>query len=346
MKKLMVCFLALGLCLGMVHVARGGQTLIGAGATFPYPLYDKWFSIYHHQTGIKVNYQAIGSGGGIRQLLNQIVDFGGTDAYMSDAEMAKAPGEILHIPTCIGAIVVTYNLPSNPVLRFSPDVLADIFMGKIKRWNNPRIVKLNPKVSLPNLPIVVVHRSEGSGTNFNFTNYLSKVSPEWRKQIGYGKVVNWPTGLGAKGNPGVAGLIRQIPGSIGYVELIYAEENKMPVALIQNKSGNFIKPSLKSVSAAANVKLPDDTRIIITNTDAPDGYPISSFTWIIFYKEQHYNGRSYTRAKTLAKLLWWMIHQGQKYNAELLYAPLPKSAVRKAEAIIKSITYDGKRIIP
>ncbi len=345
MRRLVRMCLLLGLVLGMFSICHAGQTLIGAGATFPYPLYDKWFSVYYKLTGVKVNYQAIGSGGGIRQLLSRIVDFGGTDAFMSDAELRKAPAKILHIPTCLGAVVITYNLPGNPTLRLTPDVIADIFLGKIKKWNDKRIVRLNPEVVLPSMNIVVVHRSEGSGTTFIFSDYLSKVSKEWAKKVGRGKVLNWPTGLGAKGNPGVAGLIRQIPGSIGYVELIYAQKNGMPFALIQNKAGNFIKPTLKSVSAAANIKLPADTRVSITNTDAPDGYPISSFTWIIFYKEQHYQGRSKKRALTLAKLLWWMIHEGQKYNEGLLYARLPKSAVKKAEAIIRSMTYDGKRLV-
>ena len=349
-KGLSVSFLAFVLLFSVMGTgkkveAKGVKTLLGAGATFPYPLYSKWFDVYHKKTGIKVNYQAIGSGGGIRQLLNRTVDFGGTDAFMSDEEMAKAPGKIVHIPTTLGAVVVAYNLPGKPALRLSPDVLAGIFLGKITKWNDPSICKLNPDVNLPSMKIIVVHRSDGSGTTNIFTDYLSKVSPEWRQKVGKGKSVNWPVGLGGKGNPGVAGLITQIPGSVGYVELAYAKENHLPVATLQNKSGRFIKPSLASVSAAANVPLPPDTRVSITNTDAPDGYPISGFTWIILYKEQHYSGRSKARAKALVDLLWWCVHDAQKYNEALLYGKLPRAAVKQDEKILKSVTYDGKPIL-
>ncbi len=344
MKRVMGLFLILVL-LGMGSVVYGEKVLIGAGATFPYPLYDMWFNVYHKITGVKVNYQPIGSGGGIRQLLNRVVDFGGTDAFMKERELAKAPGRILHIPTCLGAVVITYNLPNNPVLRLTPKVVVDIFLGKIKKWNDRRITELNPNVSLPSIDIVVVHRSDGSGTTFIFSDYLSKVSKKWSKKVGKGKVINWPIGLGAKGNPGVAGLIKQIPGSIGYVELIYAEKNNMPFALIQNKSGRFIKPSLKSISAAGNVNLPDDTRASITDTDAKFGYPISSFTWIIFYQEQCYLSRTKQKALILSRLLWWMIHGAQKYNTQLLYAPLPESAVKKAEHILRTVTYKGNPLI-
>ncbi len=345
MRKLWLFLLIALTAFSMCGVGQAAQRLIGAGATFPYPLYDKWFSIYHRETGVEINYQAIGSGGGIRQLLNRIVDFGGTDAFMSNEELKKAPAKILHIPTCLGAVVITYNLPGNPTLKLTPKVIADIFLGKIKKWNDKRIKRLNPTVALPAINIVVVHRSEGSGTTFIFSDFLTKVSKQWAKRVGRGKVLNWPTGLGAKGNPGVAGLIRQIPGSIGYVELIYAKKNGMPVALIRNKAGHFIAPSLKSVSAAANVHLPADTRVSITNTSAPNGYPISSFTWIIFYQEQHYQGRSKARAIALAKLLWWMIHNGQKYNESLLYGRLPHNAVKCAERIIRSMTYDGQKLV-
>ena len=345
MRRLWTICLTMMLALAMAGPGMAAQRLIGAGATFPYPLYDKWFNIYHQQTGVKINYQAIGSGGGIRQLMNRIVDFGATDAFMSDKELSRAPAKILHIPTCLGAVVITYNLPGNPTLKLTPKVIADIFLGKIKKWNDPRLTRLNPSVVLPNMNIVVVHRSEGSGTTFIFSDFLTKVSRIWAKDVGRGKVLNWPTGLGAKGNPGVAGLIRQIPGSVGYVELIYAKENNMPISLIKNKAGRFIAPSLKSVSAAANVKLPADTRVSITNTPAINGYPISSFTWIIFYQEQDYQGRSENRAKTLAKLLWWMIHQGQRYNESLLYAKLPHNAVKCAEAVIRSMTYNGQKVV-
>ncbi|SFN05556.1 phosphate ABC transporter substrate-binding protein PstS [Thermodesulforhabdus norvegica] len=346
MKRLLAIFLpVVAAFIFSATAGYGAESLTGAGATFPYPLYDKWFSIYHQVTGVKVNYQAIGSGGGIRQLLSRVVDFGGTDAFMSDEELSKAPGEILHIPTCLGAVAITYNIPGNPELKLTGDVIADIFLGKITRWNDSRITELNPGIELPDMKIIVVHRSDGSGTTFIFSDYLSKVSPEWKEKVGRGKSLNWPAGLGAKGNAGVAGMVKQMAGSIGYVELIYAEQNKMPVALVKNRAGNFIKPSLASVSAAANVELPPDTRVSITDTESPEGYPISSFTWIIFYKEQSYDNRSRERAEALAKLLWWMIHEGQKYNESLLYAKLPPKAVEKAEAIIKTMTYNGAPLV-
>ena len=345
MKRLTWMFFVMLACMLSSTPGYGAESLTGAGATFPYPLYDKWFNIYHHVTGVKINYQAIGSGGGIRQLLSKVVDFGGTDAFMSDEELQKASGEIFHIPTCLGAVTVTYNIPGNPELRLTGRLIADIFMGKITKWSDPKIAGLNKGVKLPDMNIVAVHRSDGSGTTFIFSDYLSKVSPEWKEKVGRGKSLNWPTGLGAKGNAGVAGMVKQIKGSIGYVELIYAKQNNMPVALIKNKAGNFVKPSLESVSAAADVDLPADTRVSITNTDSPNGYPISSFTWIIFYKEQSYNNRSKARAEALARLLWWMVHEGQRYNEDLLYARLPSKAVEKAEAIIKSMIYKGQPLV-
>lgn len=319
--------------------------LLGAGATFPYPLYSKMFDVYYKSAGVKVNYQSIGSGGGQRQLLSKTVDFGGSDAFMTDEQLKNAPGEILHIPICLGAVVPTYNLPGNPEIKFTPDVLADIFLGKIKKWNDPRMVKINPSVKLPALDMAVIHRSDGSGTTFIWVDYLSKVSKEWEEKVGRGTSVNWPVGLGGKGNEGVSGLVRQTPGSIGYVELIYAIQNNLPVGIVKNKKGNFIKPSLETVSLSANVNLPDDTRVSITDTDAEQGYPISGFTWILVYREQNYGGRSETRAKTLVNLLWWMIHEGQKYTKPLHYAPLPEGALKKAEKVVKSITYNGKPIL-
>ncbi len=326
-------------------LARGNITLLGAGATFPYPLYSKWFDVYYRTTGVRVNYQAIGSGGGIRQLLRRVVDFGATDAFMSDEELKKAPGPIIHIPMALGAVVITYNLPGSPTLRFTPEVVADIFLGKITYWDHPRIKSLNPNVKLPHRRIVVVHRSDGSGTTAIFTDYLCKVSREWRAKVGKGKSVNWPTGLGGKGNPGVAGLIAQIPGSIGYVELAYAKQNNLPVAILKNKAGKWVKPTLKAVSAAANIPLPPDTRVSITDTEAPDGYPISGFTWIIIYKEQNYARRSLDRARALVKLLWWCIHDAQKYNESLLYGRLPQKAVEISERLLEEVTYNGKPIL-
>jgi len=316
--------------------------LIGAGATFPYPLYSKMFDVYAEKNGVKVNYQAIGSGGGIRQLINKTVDFGGSDAIMSEKEMAEAPAPILHIPTCAGAVVVTYNLAGNPKLRFTPDIIADLFLGKITKWGDPRISAINPGMKLPDMNITVVHRSDGSGTTFIFGNYLSKVSHEWSEKVGSGTSLNWPIGLGGKGNPGVAGLVQQTPGSVGYVELIYALGNKMPYGMAKNAKGNFIDATISSTSLAANTELPDDMRVSLTNTNAADGYPISGFTWILVYKEQNYGEKPEQKAQEVVKLLWWMTHEGQKYAESLQYAPLSKRAVEKAERLIKSVTYAGK----
>lgn len=326
-------------------VRAGDVELLGAGATFPYPLYSKMFDVYYKGHAVRINYQAIGSGGGIRQLLSKTVDFGATDAFMSDEELGKADGEILHIPLCLGAVAVTYNLPGNPRLHFTPDLLADIFFGNVTRWNDPRVSTVNPSLELPDLKIAVCHRSDGSGTTFIFSDYLSKVSNEWKEKVGVGKSLNWPTGIGAKGNPGVAGLVKQIPGAIGYVELIYALQNDMPTGLLRNKSETFVEPAIESVSLAANVELPEDTRVSITDTDAKNGYPISSFTWLICYAEQSYDGRSEKRAREQITLLWWMIHEGQELAEPLHYAPLPKEAVKRAETILRSVTYGGSPIL-
>jgi len=319
--------------------------LLGAGATFPYPLYSKMFDVYHKEYGIKVNYQSIGSGGGQRQIINKTVDFGASDGFMTDEQLSKIKEEILHIPTCLGGVALTYNLSGISDLKFTPDIIADIYLGKLTKWNDERIKSINPGVKLPDSNIIVVHRSDGSGTTFIFTDYLSKVSSEWKEKVGRETSVNWPAGIGGKGNEGVAGLVKQIPGSIGYVELAYAIQNKMTVGIIRNKKGNFIKPELKSISLAGDIPLPADTRVSITDTESPDGYPISGFTWLLVYKEQNYNNRSLDRAKALVNLLWWIIHQGQKYTEPLDYAPLPSEAVKKAENIIKSISYDGTPII-
>ncbi|HVP58243.1 MAG TPA: phosphate ABC transporter substrate-binding protein PstS [bacterium] len=321
------------------------RELIGAGATFPYPLYSKMFDTYAQERGVKVNYQAIGSGGGIKQVAEKTVDFGGTDAFMSSEELEAAGAPIVHVPTCLGAVVLTYNVAGSPTIKLTPDEIADIFVGKIEKWNDPRLVSTNPGITLPDMSIVVVHRSDGSGTTFIFSDYLGKISAEWKEKVGVGKSLNWPAGLGAKGNPGVAGLIKQLPGSIGYVELIYALQNKMPVAVVQNKAGSFIEPTIASVSAAAAVPIPADTRVSITDTDAKGGYPISGFTWLIFYREQYYGDRSIKRATDLVDLVNWMVHEGQQFTQPLYYAPLPKEAVAKAEAILKSVTYKSRPLL-
>jgi len=326
-------------------VRAGSMELLGAGATFPLPLYTKMFDTYNQKYGVKVNYQGVGSGAGITQLINKTVDFGATDAFMSDEELLKAGAPVLHVPICLGAVVLTYNLPGNPEVKFTPDLVADIYLGKVTKWNDPGLTTINPGMNLPDMNITVVHRSDGSGTTYIFSDYLSKVSGEWKAKPGTGKSLNWLVGLGAKGNPGVAGMVKQLPGSIGYVELIYAMQNKMPVGIIKNRSGNFVEPSIKSASLAAGVKLPDDARVSITNTDAKDGYPISGFTWVILYKEQNYGGRSKDKAEALLKLLWWMTHEGQALAEPLQYSPLPKDAVAKAEAILRSAVYSGSRIL-
>jgi phosphate transport system substrate-binding protein len=328
------------------QVFAADQELLGAGATFPQPLYSKMFDAYFQQYKVKINYQGIGSGGGINQLTQKTVDFGATDAFMTDAELKTAGAPVLHIPTCLGAVVVTYNLPGSPKLNFTPEVMADIFLGKITKWNDPRIAAANTGINLPNLPISVVNRADGSGTNYIFTEYLTKVSVEWKEKIGAGKTVNWPAGqIGQKGNPGVAGFVSQTPGAVGYVELIYAIQNKMAYGNVKNKAGKFIEPTLKAVSAAANVKIPDDTNASLTNTDAADGYPISSFTWLIFYKEQNYGGRSKEKAEALAKLLLWSVNDGQKHAEPLAYSGLSKDAQSKANKIVRSITFNGTPLL-
>jgi len=343
MKKMLIGCLMFAL-LGSMGVADAMQ-LKGSGATFPMPYYAKMFELYHQKTGIKVAYEGIGSGGGIREISSKTVDFGGTDAIMSNEAIAKAGAHILHIPTCLGAVVLTYNLPGNPTLKMTHSVIADIYLGTIEKWNDPKITSINPGIKLPDMNIVPVRRSDSSGTTAIFSDYLCKVSPVWLETVGQGSTLDWPLGLSARGNPGVAALVKQVPGSIGYVELIYAMGNNMPYAQVQNKSGVFVTPSIDSVNLAAEVRLPADTRVSITNTDAKNGYPISGFTWLLVYREQNYNNRSHEQAKTLVDLLWWILHEGQQHASSLHYAPLSKEAVKKAENLLRSITFDGKSLL-
>ena len=342
MKTSRIAMAALVLCVA-TSVLGFSQAieLVGAGATFPAPFYTKLFDEYNKQFGVKVNYQAIGSGGGIAQLKGKTVDFGASDAFMNDADIAASPAPIVHVPMVAGAVVASYNLPGSPELKLTADVLADMFLGKIKRWNDGRIVALNASATLPNVAITVVHRSDGSGTTAVFTDYLSKVSGEWKSKVGSGTSVSWPSGVGGKGNAGVAGLVKQLPGALGYVELIYALQNKMPFASLKNKAGNFVTPTLASTEAACAVVIPDDTRVSLTDTPASDGYPIAAFTWILLYKEQNYGNRPQAKSETVLKLLWWVIHDGQKYAEALSYAALPAPVVAKAEAVIKSVTWNG-----
>lgn len=325
------------LCVVLAAPAFGQTTVNGAGATFPNPMYQKWFSEYHKaHPDIQFNYQSIGSGGGIRQVLAQTVDFGASDGPMTDEQLSQAKTKILHIPTVMGAVVPAYNVPGvSTELKFTPEALAGIFLGKITTWNDPAIAKANPGVSLPNQTIIVVHRSDGSGTTYIFTDYLSKVSSEWANGPGKGTSVKWPVGLGGKGNEGVAGMIRQMQGGIGYIELIYAVQNKIDYGSVKNAGGVFVKASLDSVTAAAaSVKsMPADFRVSITNAPGKDAYPISSFTWLLIPEKS----KEAAKGKILADFLNWMVDDGQKMTAELTYAPLPGNVAEKVKGAIKSV---------
>jgi phosphate transport system substrate-binding protein len=346
MKKLSILFSVLFVVLGFNAFAQSDKTILGAGATFPYPLYSKMFSEYFNYTGQKVNYQSIGSGGGIQQLTAKTIDFGASDAVLNGKQDSALSAPVVHIPITAGAVVICYNIPGvRASLKLTPAVLSDIFLGKITNWNDARIAADNKGIKLPNLVISVIRRSDGSGTTNIFTTYLSKVSAEWNSKVGKGSAVNWPTGIGGKGNEGVAGQVKQIPGAVGYVELAYAKQNNMVFATIQNKAGKFIVPSIESTTAAANVAIPDDAKVSLTNTDAPNGYPIAGFTWVLVYKELNYNGRDAAAAARIMKLILWMTHEGQQFCYDLNYAPLPKAAQKVADKLIRTVTYKGKPII-
>jgi phosphate transport system substrate-binding protein len=310
----------------------------GAGATFPYPIYSKWFDVYHQaHPDIQFNYQSIGSGGGIRQITQQTVDFGATDGPMKDADIDSAPGYIMHFPTVLGGVVPIYNIPGvTAQLNISQKAIAGIFLGNITKWNDPEIQSQNTDVKLPDSPIVVVHRSDGSGTTYCWTDFLAKISTGWSLKVGKGTAVNWPVGLGGKGNEGVAGLVTQTPNSIGYVELIYALQNKINYGNLQNKAGKFVKCSLDSVTAAAaeaSKKMPKDFRVSITNAAGDDAYPASTFTWLLIYR----NPRDKQKGKALVDFLNWMLIDGQKYTQDLGYAPLPRNVVEMEKAAIGKI---------
>lgn len=301
--------------------ASAQMTINGAGATFPYPIYSKWFDEYAKvDPSVRFNYQSIGSGGGQKQVLAQTVDFGASDGPMSDDNLSKAPGKILHIPTVAGAVVMTYNLPGNPALKLDGNTIAGIFLGEIKKWKDSKIAALNSGVTLPDQDIVVVHRSDGSGTTFIFTDYLSKISSEWKSKAGNNTSVNWPTGLGGKGNEGVSGQVKQTPGAIGYVELIYAIQNKMPYADLKNADGAFVKATLESVTAAmATAQIPDDFRFSITNAPGKDSYPIAGATWLLVYQQQ----KDAAKGKKIVEFLKWALTKGEQMVKDLNYAPLP-----------------------
>ncbi|OPY78922.1 MAG: Phosphate-binding protein PstS precursor [Syntrophorhabdus sp. PtaU1.Bin058] len=317
------------------------KELHGEGATFPEPFYQTIFEIYSKQYGVNVYYKGTGSGKGIRQLIDKKVNFAGTDVILNEQELIDAKQPVIHIPTCIGAVVITYNITGNPQLNLTSEVIGDIFLGKITTWNDPDILAINPGVRLSNSPITVIHRIDASGTTYIFSEFLSKTHKVWKQKMGTGKELKWLTGQGARGNPGVAGLMRQIPGSIGYVELIYAIGNQMAVASIKNRSGQFVKPTTKSVSMAANVNLTNIMNPSLTNTPVPGGYPISGFTWIAVYREQDYPENTKEKAEELVKLLWWITHEGQRYTESLHYAPLSKEIIHNTEKSIGSILYKG-----
>ena len=319
-------------------LAWAGKMMLinGAGATFPYPIYSKWFSEYAKVSeGVNFNYQSIGSGGGIRQISAQTVDFGATDGPMTDEQLRNAPAPILHFPTVMGGVVPTYNVPeATQPLNFTQEALAGIFLGNITSWNHPEIAKANPGVSLPNKPIVVVHRSDGSGTTYCWTDFLSAASMTWKAKVGKSTSVNWPVGLGGKGNEGVAALVKQTPYAIGYNELGYATNNKIPYGKVQNRAGEFIECTAESVSkAASSVKMPKDFRVSIVNASGEGVYPVSTFTWLLVYKQQ----TSREKGEALVNFLHWMLKEGQKYTEPLGYAPLPSEVIQMEESAIEQI---------
>ena len=342
MKRIL---LALSAVLGL-GVPAAAQTLTGAGATFPNPIYTKWFDAYNKKTGVKINYQSIGSGGGIRQFSEGTVDFGASDGPMNESQIAAVNGNVVHIPTVLGAVALTYNVPSLGAtkLKFDGNVLTDIFMGRITKWNDPKIAALNPGVKLPDTDMIVVHRSDGSGTTYIFTDFLNKYSREWRDKVGYATSVNWPVGLGGKGNEGLTQQVKQTEGAIGYVELIYALSNNLPYAAIKNSAGTFVEPSLASVTAAAAAaKLKPDTdfRVSITNAPGADAYPIASFTWLLVHKDT----KDAAKAKIIKDFLTWMISpDAQQMASELKYAPLPKEVVALVQARLPTLKAGGKAI--
>jgi phosphate transport system substrate-binding protein len=337
-RRLILAFFILLAIAGIGRTGFADMLVNGAGATFPYPIYSKWFDVYAKENpGIKFNYQSIGSGGGIRMLSNRTVDLGASDAPMTDQQLSEAPGKILHFPSVMGADVVAYNLPGfTGTLRLTGPVIADIFLGKITKWDDDKIKALNPGAAIPSQDIVVCHRSDGSGTTFIFVDYLSKVSPSWASDVGKGTSVKWPAGLGGKGNEGVTALVQQTPGAIGYVELIYALNNHIPYAVLQNKAGNWVQASLAGVTAAASSvagNMPADFRVSITDAPGADVYPISSFTWLLVYQKQ----TNKDVGEQIVKFLHWALTDGQKYAPELKYAPLPAEVVQKETAQIQQI---------
>jgi len=341
-KLFSICFVAI---ISTVSIAAE-STFIGAGATFPYPIYKKWFDTYQGKKDIEVHYLPVGSGKGYYQLKNETVDFAGSDIFLNDVLMDGLPRDVLHIPTCIGAVGVAYNLPGGPDLRLDSGVLAEIFLGEITKWNDPKIQALNPDITLPDLHIVVVHRSDVSGTTYVFSQFLTKTNELWESERGTGGQFEWSVGLGMKGNNGVSEIIQQVSGSIGYLELVHALTNNLSVAALKNNSGYYIVPSLDSVSEAGNKSDidDDDLRTILVDTDAQKGYPISAYTWIILYKDQSYGTRTREHAEDLASLLKWMIDDGQSLATETGYGPLPPNIRKHATKLLDSMTFNGETL--
>lgn len=327
-------------------LSAAANALTGAGATFPFPLYSKWFQEYERQTRVKINYQSIGSGGGIEQFNAGTVDFGATDAPMKAEEIQAARSNVLHVPMTLGAVAVTYNLPEAKVaLKLDGATVAEVFLGKIKKWNDPKIAAQNQGARLPDTDIAVIHRSDSSGTSFIFTGWLSSQSPTWKDQVGVDKSVDWPTGLGAKGNEGVAAQIKQVPGAIGYNEIAYALQNRLSFASIKNPAGRYVAPQLENITAAAegaSAKLPEDLRVSILNAPGAGSYPVSSFTWIIVQEKL----QDEAKARALVNALWWAIHDGQKFSNDLQYATLPQQVVQRDERQLMKIQVNGKPVVP
>jgi phosphate transport system substrate-binding protein len=327
MKLRIAKVLGLSIALGLSANVSAQMMINGAGATFPYPIYSKWFDEYTKvDPSVRFNYQSIGSGGGQKQIMAQTVDFGASDGPMSDENLSKAPGKLLHIPTVAGAVVIVSNLPGNPSLKLDGDTIAAIYLGEITKWNDPKLTALNPGVKLPDQDIVVVHRSDGSGTTFIFTDYLSKISPEWKQKVGNNTSVNWPAGIGGKGNEGVSGQVKQTPGAIGYVELIYAIQNKMSYAEVKNSAGELVKPTIESVTAAlGTAEIPDDFRFSMTNAPGKEAYPISGATWLLVYEQQ----KDAAKGKKLVDFLKWAATKGEAMAKSLDYAPLPDNVQQR-----------------
>jgi len=320
--------------------------LTAAGATFPLPFYNVAIKNYTANTNQSISYGGVGSGGGIRSLTDQVVDFGATDAFLDEEKEAEMPAAIVHIPTCIGAVVIAYNLPGVDELKLTNENLQDIFLGTITRWNDAQIAASNPGLTLPETPITVVHRSDGSGTTYIFSDFMSKISEKWDSQVGKGKSLLWPVGIGAKGNPGVAGTIKATEGAVGYIGSEFAFAQKIPVAQVQNSAGNFILPTLESISAAAKAEIPEDTKVMLTCSADPGAYPISGFTWIILYKEQNYNKRTLEQARETVRFLSWLIDKdAQALAQQVNYAPLPQNTAELAKKILGSVVYDGQRLL-